>query len=462
MVRLTRATLFPLALMHVGAGDPGLPWPANAGGHRRLSTGISASARVPSGAPTGSREARELRDGDQGRYRGRGVLAAVGSVNSELADLILGRSWQSLAEADQAMIDLDGTADKSRLGANATVGSQWLWPAAWPTRLGSRCGGGWRRGTSHLRCRCRISMWSMAGGTSRTPGLPGIYDRPGRGTVDFRGAPGRSRKFTRSCAASCPGMACLPAWVTKAASPPRSAGPRRYCGFWCRRSRVPATAPARIASASPWTPAASEFRQPDGRHQVDGELLGSRQLIERLAEITRHFPVHLIEDGLGEDDDDGWVELTKVLGGTAELVGDDIFCTNPAIIRRGIARGIGNAALIKLNQIGTVTETLQAMAACREAGYRQFVSHPSGEPVGLVHRRPGRGHWLQPSQGRRPGAESVSPNTTGCWRSPPAIPDSSTGCPDGHRSGSGRRTGASPVDAPLNRALGRGGRLQLR
>ena len=126
-------------------------------------------------------------------------------------------------------------------------------------------------------------------------------------------------------------------------------------------------------------PAASEFRRPDGRYCVAGDLLDSAEMIERFALITRQFPVHLIEDGLGEDDDEGWIALTASLGGATELVGDDIFCTNPGIITRAIARGIGNAALIKLNQVGTVTETLEAMAVCREAGYRQFVSHRSGE-----------------------------------------------------------------------------------
>ena len=125
--------------------------------------------------------------------------------------------------------------------------------------------------------------------------------------------------------------------------------------------------------------AASEFRQPDGRYQVAGELLDSGQLIDRLAAITGEFPVHLIEDGLGEDDDEGWIALTARLGGEVELVGDDNFCTNPAIIASAIERGIANASLIKLNQIGTVTETLEAMRICRRAGYRQFVSHRSGE-----------------------------------------------------------------------------------
>jgi len=126
-------------------------------------------------------------------------------------------------------------------------------------------------------------------------------------------------------------------------------------------------------------PAASEFRQPDGRYRVAGELLDSAQLIDRLDAIAREFPVHLIEDGLGEYDDEGWIALTERLGSTVELVGDDNFCTNPAIIASAIERGIANAALIKLNQIGTVSETLQAMAVCRGARYRQFVSHRSGE-----------------------------------------------------------------------------------
>ena len=125
--------------------------------------------------------------------------------------------------------------------------------------------------------------------------------------------------------------------------------------------------------------AASEFRQPDGRYRVAGDLVTSAGLIERLAGIVTGYPVHSIEDGLGEDDDEGWIALTARLGHTVELVGDDNFCTNPAIITAAIGRGIANAALIKLNQIGTVTETLQAMAICREAGYRQFVSHRSGE-----------------------------------------------------------------------------------
>jgi len=111
---------------------------------------------------------------------------------------------------------------------------------------------------------------------------------------------------------------------------------------------------------------------------VAGDLLTSGDMIDRLALITEQFPAHSIEDGLGEDDEDGWIALTARLGSTTQLVGDDVFCTNPAIITRAIAK----LRLVKLNQIGTVTETLQAMAVCRQAGYRQFVSHRSGETEG--------------------------------------------------------------------------------
>jgi enolase len=126
-------------------------------------------------------------------------------------------------------------------------------------------------------------------------------------------------------------------------------------------------------------PAASEFRQPDGRYLVSGDLLASADMIERYARIIADFPVYSIEDGLGEDDDEGWIALTARLGGAVQLVGDDNFVTNPAIITDAIKRGIGNAALIKLNQIGTVTETRQAMALCRASGYAAMVSHRSGE-----------------------------------------------------------------------------------
>lgn len=126
-------------------------------------------------------------------------------------------------------------------------------------------------------------------------------------------------------------------------------------------------------------PASSEFRQADGRYLVNGRSFTSAQMIERYQAIVHGYPVWLLEDGLAEDDWDGWQQLTRELGSRVELVGDDIFCTNPELIRKGIERHVANASLIKLNQIGTVTETLDAMNICAAAGYRQFMSHRSGE-----------------------------------------------------------------------------------
>ena len=345
----------------------------------RLADGAAARAGVPSGASTGSREAVERRDGDPERYEGKGVLGAVAAVNTEIRDLLRGRSWASLAEADQAMIDLDGTANKSRLGANATVGTsmalaralaasagiplwQWLTPA----------------GFRH-RCRCRTSTCSTAACTRPTRWISrsSWSRRSARRRWPRRSA--RAPRSTARCAASFPAASCPPGWATRAASPRRSTEPEEVL-----RLLVQAISDAGYKAGADGVSialdlAASEFRQPDGRYRVAGDLLTSGDMIDRLAAITAQFPVHSIEDGLGEDDEDGWIALTARLGATTQLVGDDIFCTNPAIITPAIERGIGNSALIKLNQIGTVTETLQAMAICRQAGYRQFVSHRSGE-----------------------------------------------------------------------------------
>lgn len=125
-------------------------------------------------------------------------------------------------------------------------------------------------------------------------------------------------------------------------------------------------------------PAASEFYR-DGASHVAGKALSTAEMVDYYAELVERFPIWSIEDGLAEDDWDGWIDLTRRLGGTVQLVGDDIFVTNPAIIRDAISRNVGNAALIKVNQIGTVTETLEALAVCREAGYAAMISHRSGE-----------------------------------------------------------------------------------
>ena len=345
----------------------------------RLADGATARAGVPSGASTGSREAVELRDGDKSRFGGGGVLTAVANVNGELADLLRDCRWHSLAEADQAMIGLDGTPNKSRLGANALVGISMALARA-------------------LAASDSSPLWRWLTPSGVVPSLPvphfnvlngGVHAPNELDFQEFMVAPLGAPSMAEAVRAGAEVYAALRRTL---AGRKLSTGLGDEGGFAPEVSEpeevlqllVEAIGDAGYRAGADGVSialdlAASEFRRPDGRYLVAGDLLSSADMIDRLAAITRDFPVHLIEDGLGEDDEDGWIALTSRLGATVELVGDDIFCTNPAIISAAIARGIANSSLIKLNQIGTVTETLEAMAICRRAGYRQFVSHRSGE-----------------------------------------------------------------------------------
>ena len=345
----------------------------------RLADGTMARAGVPSGASTGSREAVELRDGDKSRFGGSGVLKAVENVNVEIADLLRSRPWDSLADADQAMISLDGSPNKSRLGANALVGVSMALARALAASAGT-------------------PLWRWLTPPDVSPSLPvphfnvlngGVHAPNDLDFQEFMIAPLGAPSMAEAVRAGAEVYAAL---RHNPSSRKLSTGLGDEGGFAPEVSEpeevlqllVEAISDAGYKAGADGVSigldlAASEFRQPDGRYRVAGDLLSSGDLIDRLAAITRDFPVHLIEDGLGEDDDEGWITLTSRLGGAVELVGDDNFCTNPAIITVAINRGIANASLIKLNQIGTVTETLEAMAICRQAGYRQFVSHRSGE-----------------------------------------------------------------------------------
>jgi enolase len=345
----------------------------------RLADGTRARAGVPSGASTGSREAVERRDGDPARYEGKGVLGAVASVNTEISGLLRGRSWTSLAEADQAMIDLDGTANKSRLGANATVGTSMALARA-------------------LAASAGVELWQWLAPDGVTPSLPvphfnvlngGVHAPNELDFQEFMIAPVGAPSMAEAVRAGAEVYSALRRELTgrklstglgdEGGFAPELTEPEEVLGLLVQAIGDAGYKTGAEGISIAMDPASSEFRQPDGRYKVAGNLLTSAEMIDRYAAMTAQFPVHLIEDGLGEDDDDGWIALTARLGGSIELVGDDIFCTNPAIITRAIKRGIGNSSLIKLNQIGTVTETLEAMAICRRAGYRQFVSHRSGE-----------------------------------------------------------------------------------
>ena len=344
-----------------------------------LADGTEAKAGVPSGASTGSGEAVELRDGDKSRYEGRGVLAAAANVSGEIADLLRSRSWNSLAEADETMISLDGTPDKHRLGANATVGVSMALARA-------------------LAASANTPLWQWLTPDGVTPSLPvphfnvlngGVHAPNDLDFQEFMVAPLGAPSMAEAVRAGAEVYAALRRELTdrklsvglgdEGGFAPEIIEPEEVLRLLVQAITDAGYTAGRAGVSIALDLAASEFRQPDGRYKVSGRLLDSGQLIDRLAAITDEFPVHLIEDGLGEDDDGGWITLTDRLGGKVELVGDDNFCTNPALIISAVERGIANASLIKVNQIGTVTEALEAMRICRQAGYRQFVSHRSGE-----------------------------------------------------------------------------------
>jgi enolase len=338
-----------------------------------------ANASVPSGASTGRNEAQELRDGDRARYGGFGVLGAVGSVNGELRELLCSRRWNSLADVDAAMLVLDGTSNRARLGANALVGVSMA-----VARL--------------LANAEEMPLWTwlrVPDGRARLP-VPHFNVLNGgahAGTIlefqEFMIAPLAAATIEDAVRAGAEVYTALRALLTERG---HSVGLGDEGGFapdlrhpedalqLLVRAIEDAGYPAGLDGvAIALDPAASQFQQADGSYLVGGHRHSSSELVQRYVEMVRDFPIWSIEDGMAEDDDAGWLMLTEELGEHVQLVGDDNFVTSPALIARGADEGIANAALIKVNQIGTVTETLEAIGVCRERGYRQMISHRSGE-----------------------------------------------------------------------------------
>jgi enolase len=344
-----------------------------------LADGTRGVAGVPSGASTGSREAVERRDGDKARYGGLGVLGAVGSVRGEIADRLRGQGWADLAGIDAALIELDGTPNKARLGANALVGTSIACARALARAQGREL---WDWLTpAGVEPRLPVPHFNVVNGGVHAPNPLDFQE--------FMIAPLGAGSFPEAVRAGAEVYAALRSLLAaqghatglgdEGGFAPQLAEPEEVLSLLVTAIGDAGYSPGREGVALAMDPAASEFRGADGRYHVAGQKLTSADMIERYAQIIQRFPVWLIEDGLAEDDWDGWAELTTRLGERVQLVGDDIFVTNPVIIAEAIGRGIGNAALIKVNQIGTVTETLEAIATCRRGGYAQFVSHRSGE-----------------------------------------------------------------------------------
>jgi enolase len=343
-----------------------------------LVDGTQVRAGVASGASTGSREAVELRDGVPDRFGGHGVRNAIASVNGEISEAISGRTFADLAQLDHVLIDLDGTEMKSRLGANAIVGVSMAGARAMAHAAG-------------------VPLWRFLNPPKVTPRLPvphfnvvngGVHAPNDLDFQEFMVAPIGAPSLAEAVRAGAEVYTALRSLLAgrglatglgdEGGFAPQIDRPEEVLDLLARAIDDAGYRSGPDGIAVALDPAASEFYQ-DGVYQVAGEKLSSDDMIDRYEEIVNAFPVWSVEDGLAEGDWEGWKRLTQRLGDRVQLVGDDILVTNPLIIAEAIRGRVGNAALIKVNQVGTVTETLAAMTVCREAGWAQMVSHRSGE-----------------------------------------------------------------------------------
>jgi enolase len=340
-------------------------------------------AAVPSGASTGQREALELRDGDKKRYLGKGVNKAVGNVNGEIAKAIVGRDSDQRA-IDTFLIQTDGTPNKGRLGANTLLGVSMALARATAAGAGKplyeHLASLYGRGTLSLPAPMMNILNGGAHADSSVDfqefmvmplGMPTFAEAVRAGAEIFHTLRGILKKkgystgvgdeggFAPSLKSNREALDVVMDAVTQAGYTP---GSNVYLAL-------------DVASSELWNESTRKYE-----FKKSGEPTRSADEMVRLYdEWVSQYPIISIEDGLAEGDWDGWKTLTKALGDRVQLVGDDVFVTNPEILKRGIAEHIANALLVKLNQIGTVTETLDAVAMADDAGYRSVISHRSGE-----------------------------------------------------------------------------------
>ncbi len=341
-----------------------------------LDSGALGRAAVPSGASTGSREALELRDGDKKRFLGKGVLTAADNVNSRIANAVEGMDAREQAMIDLVMKQLDGTDNKSKLGANAMLGVSMAVAraAAEATALPLflYLGGTGAR-------TLPVPMMNVINGGAHADNnldvqefmiVPAGFDtfsdalRAGVETFHSLKKTLHDRKLTTSVGDEggfAPDLKsnaeALDLILTAIEKAGYKAGEQIYLAI---------------------DTAASEFFE-GGRYEFENGRKSSQELVDYYVALKSKYPIISIEDGLAEGDWDGWKKLTEAMGDTTQIVGDDIFVTNPAIFSKGIEQGIANAILIKLNQIGTITETLDTIEMAKRAGYRSVISHRSGE-----------------------------------------------------------------------------------
>jgi len=343
-----------------------------------LEDGSFGRAAVPSGASTGAHEAVELRDGDKGRYMGKGVMKAVTSVNSEIAELLVGFDAEDQRDLDFAMIELDGTENKGRLGANAILGvSLAAAKAAADARglpLYSYVGGV----SAHV---LPVPMMNIINGGEHADnpidfqefmimpvGAPSLAEAVRWGAEVFHTLKkglhekglatgvGDEGGFAPNIASTRDALDFVMASIEKAGFKP---GTDIVLALDC---------------------AATEFFR-NGKYEISGEglSLSPVAMADYLAALCDAYPIRSIEDGMGEDDFEGWAALTSKIGKSVQLVGDDLFVTNPKRLEMGIGKGLANSLLVKVNQIGTLSETLEAVSIAQRNGYTAVMSHRSGE-----------------------------------------------------------------------------------
>jgi enolase 1/2/3 len=341
-----------------------------------LESGALGRAAVPSGASTGSREALELRDGDKTRFLGKGVTQAVDNVNTTIAAEVEGMDAREQVMIDLLMNQLDGTENKAKLGANAILGvSMAVARAASEAAslpLFEYLGGTGARtlpvpmmnvinGGAHADNNLDIQEFMII-----PAGFDTFSDALRAGVETFHSlkktlhdkklttSVGDEGGFAPNLGSAREALDCIVSAIEKAGYKP---GQQVFLGL---------------------DAAASEFFD-SGKYKFEDKKISTKELIDYYGELLKKYPIISIEDGLAEGDWDGWESMTKEMGAKVQIVGDDIFVTNTSIFAKGIERGIANAILIKLNQIGTITETLNAIEMAKRAGYRAVISHRSGE-----------------------------------------------------------------------------------
>jgi enolase len=343
-----------------------------------LEGGAIGRAAVPSGASTGSREAVELRDGDKTRYLGKGVAKAVANVNGPIAAALKGFDANDQAGLDRKLIDLDGTPNKGRLGANALLGVSLANAHAAASSKGLPL---WKFLAGDRAARLPVPMMNIINGGAHADNNVDLQE--------FMILPIGFAKFSEALRAGVEIFHALKG-VLKSHGLATAVGdeggfaPDLKSNEEAIETILEAIGKAGYrAGEDVWLgldAASSEFFE-NGKYNLvgEGKRLSSEQLVDFFAGWCAKYPIVTIEDGMAEQDWDGWKLLTDRLGKNVQLVGDDIFVTNPAIFGEGIAKGIGNAILIKVNQIGTLTETLEAIAMADKANYAAVISHRSGE-----------------------------------------------------------------------------------